>query len=155
MKRCNYAIKSIIPHLWKALHNSAFNLSLHHRSELIPVYTTRSAVTVLIWFYSQGITIIFGDLAILIRGATVTKWGNSLALRIPQRLAAQLGVMENSNVSLRIEGKGRLVIERELSIEEMLESFTEENRHELVDFGPPVGKKVILAYELSKAGRLD
>jgi antitoxin MazE len=74
---------------------------------------------------------------------TVTKWGNSLALRIPQALAAQLGVMENSSVSLRIEGKDRLVIERELSIEEMLESFTEENRHELVDFGPPVGKEII------------
>ncbi|MCX6053790.1 MAG: AbrB/MazE/SpoVT family DNA-binding domain-containing protein [Chloroflexi bacterium] len=75
--------------------------------------------------------------------ATVKKWGNSLAIRIPLPLAAQLGITENSSVSLQLEGKDRLVIERDLSIEEMLESFTEENRHELVDFGPPAGKEII------------
>ena len=72
----------------------------------------------------------------------ITKWGNSLALRIPQSLAAELGVKENSSVSLKIEGDC-LCVEREQSLEEMLSTFTEDQRHELVDFGPPVGKEII------------
>jgi len=73
---------------------------------------------------------------------TISKWGNSLALRIPQSIAAELGVNENSSVSLKIQGDC-LCIEREQSLEEMLSTFTEDQRHELVDFGPPVGKEII------------
>lgn len=73
---------------------------------------------------------------------TISKWGNSLALRIPQSIAAELGVTENSSVSLKIEGDC-LCVERELTLEEMLATYTEDQRHELVDFGPPVGKEMI------------
>ena len=74
--------------------------------------------------------------------ATVGKWGNSLALRIPQQIAAQLGVTENSSVSLKVEGNC-LVVEKEYSLEELCSQITDGNRHELVDFGPPVGKEII------------
>lgn len=74
--------------------------------------------------------------------ATITKWGNSLALRIPQPIAAQLGVKENSNVSLVIDGD-RLIIKRGQTLDEMLEMITDENKHQLIDFGLPRGKEVI------------
>jgi len=74
--------------------------------------------------------------------ATITKWGNSLALRIPQSFAAQLGVKENSNVSLELIGD-RLIIKRGLSLDEMLEMVTDENKHQLSDFGAPQGKEII------------
>jgi antitoxin MazE len=74
--------------------------------------------------------------------ATLTKWGNSLALRIPQSIAAQLGVKENSNVSLELEGD-RLVIKRGQTLEEMLELVTDKNKHELADLGVPRGKEMI------------
>ena len=40
----------------------------------------------------------------------VHKWGNSLALRIPKPLAAQIGLQPNSQVELSLRGK-ELVIE--------------------------------------------
>jgi len=73
---------------------------------------------------------------------TVTKWGNSLALRIPQPIAAQLGIKENSNVSLEIDGD-RLIIKRGQTLDEMLELITDENKHQLVDLSAPVGKELI------------
>ena len=74
--------------------------------------------------------------------ATVSKWGNSLALRIPQPLAAELGIGENSSVSLKIEGDC-LCVEKELSLEELCAMITDDNRHELMDFGPSVGKEIV------------
>jgi antitoxin MazE len=73
---------------------------------------------------------------------TIAKWGNSLALRIPQAIAAQLGVKENSNVTLELEGD-RLVIKKGMTLEEMLDTITDENRHHLIDFGAPRGKEMI------------
>ena len=73
---------------------------------------------------------------------TITKWGNSLAIRIPLPIAAQLGVQENSNVTLELEGD-RLVITRGQTLEEMLALVTDENKPELVDLGAPRGKEMI------------
>ncbi len=74
--------------------------------------------------------------------ATITKWGNSLALRIPQSFAAQLGVKENSNVSLELVGD-RLVIKCGPSLEEMLALINNQNTHELIGFGESQGKEII------------
>ena len=74
--------------------------------------------------------------------ATVTKWGNSLALRIPRSIAAQLGVKENSKVSLELEGD-RLIIKCGQTLDEMLTMVTDENKHQLFDFGAPRGKEMI------------
>lgn len=73
---------------------------------------------------------------------TVAKWGNSLALRIPQSFAAQLGVKENSKVSLELIGD-RLIIKRGQTLDEMLAMVTDENKHQLIDFGAPQGKEII------------
>jgi len=74
--------------------------------------------------------------------ATVTKWGNSLAIRIPQPIAAQLGVKENSKVSLELDGD-RLIIKCGQTLNEMLAMVTDENKHQLIDFGAPRGKEII------------
>ena len=74
--------------------------------------------------------------------ATIAKWGNSLALRIPQSFAAQLGVKENSSVSLELIGD-RLIIKRGQTLDEMLANVTDENKHQLIDFGTPQGKEII------------
>ena len=74
--------------------------------------------------------------------ATIAKWGNSLALRIPQAFATQLGVKENSKVSLELIGD-RLIIKRGQTLDEMLKLVTDENKHQLSDFGAPRGKEII------------
>ena len=74
--------------------------------------------------------------------ARIGKWGNSLALRIPQALAARVGLTFNSTVELIPRG-GELVISAvkppgsELDV--LLAGVTESNLHGEVDTGPPVG----------------
>jgi antitoxin MazE len=80
--------------------------------------------------------------------ARVKKWGNSLAVRIPRALAAEIGLSENTEVELSSD-RGRLVIsplkrtrKRKYSLKEMLRSITPENLHGEIDFGRPVGKEI-------------
>jgi len=75
----------------------------------------------------------------------VQKWGNSLAVRIPKLLAAELGLKRNSPVELTLED-GRLALtpatESALSLEDLLALVTEENQHHEIDTGPSVGREV-------------
>jgi len=74
----------------------------------------------------------------------IQKWGNSLALRIPQVLAEQTGLSEGTPVFVRVDA-GKLVISRErrkYRLEDLLDQITPENQPEIIDWGPPVGKEV-------------
>jgi antitoxin MazE len=76
--------------------------------------------------------------------AKVQKWGNSLALRIPKAVAASAEITEGTEVELTVRD-GRLVIvpvERELTLDEMLDLGTPENQHGLLDWGRPMGNEV-------------
>ena len=75
----------------------------------------------------------------------IRKWGNSLALRIPQTLARQLDLQPDSQVRLTIRGKGLAVQPMRrppLRLEALLEGVTDSNRHDEVDTGPPRGREV-------------
>lgn len=77
--------------------------------------------------------------------ATVSKWGNSRALRIPKQLAMESGIDFGSKVELILkDGQLRIVPLKEphYSLEELVAQITPENRHEEWDTGPPVGKEV-------------
>ena len=74
----------------------------------------------------------------------IGKWGNSLALRIPQALAAQLGLSLNSAVELSsVEDKLVVtVIEPPHSeLEDLLAGITDSNLHGEIDSGPSVGRE--------------
>lgn len=74
---------------------------------------------------------------------TVSKWGNSLALRIPHQIAQELGVVENSSVNLDIEN-GRLCIRRAISMDDMINSINPGNLHrELAKDFTPQGKELL------------
>lgn len=74
----------------------------------------------------------------------IQKWGNSLALRIPRPFAEETNLTENAAVDLSVRG-GKLVvvpvIDEELSLEELVELITPENRHEEVVTGEAVGNE--------------
>jgi antitoxin MazE len=74
----------------------------------------------------------------------VKKWGNSLALRIPRPLAAEVGLEEDSLVELSLVD-GKLVItpetEPELRLEDLLARVTEENLHGEINTGPATGRE--------------
>lgn len=77
--------------------------------------------------------------------ATIAKWGNSLAIRIPQNLAKEINLAEGSEVQLVLID-GKLTIEpitrRRYSLEELIEAITPENVHTEIDTGVAVGKEV-------------
>ncbi len=79
--------------------------------------------------------------------AQLKKWGNSLALRVPARLLAELDLSENSIVDLRVED-GRLIIapvqrrKWKYSLEELLAGVSEENIHPETHRGSPAGEEM-------------
>jgi antitoxin MazE len=78
------------------------------------------------------------------RHMRVTRWGNSLAVRIPKPLAEQIDIAEGSEVELTVV-EGALTIRpraRRYTLEELLEQVTPENRHDEIDWGEPQGKEV-------------
>ena len=75
----------------------------------------------------------------------IQKWGNSLAVRIPKAIALESKIEQGSEVDLTLEG-GKVVLNPvrppEYRLEDLLAGVTEENRHDEVETGGPVGSEV-------------
>lgn len=64
--------------------------------------------------------------------AYIRKWGNSLGLRIPMKLAKQLQLHLGSSVILEIEN-GRIIIQPpKYDLDAMLKGITSKNQHHLM-----------------------
>jgi antitoxin MazE len=76
--------------------------------------------------------------------ARVQRWGNSLALRIPQAFGRELNLRPESSVDMTVDS-GRLIlvpIETTVpTLSELLEQVTDGNRHTEIGTGPPVGSE--------------
>ncbi len=74
----------------------------------------------------------------------LSKWGNSLAVRIPSSVAAQASLAAGSSFEVEYANGALLLtpLEDEPGLDELLEKITPENLHEEVDWGAPVGKEV-------------
>ena len=53
----------------------------------------------------------------------VSKWGNSLAVRLPAKLVAELGLKEGDEVEVRRTGDGALEIARTPSADEVFDEM--------------------------------
>jgi antitoxin MazE len=77
--------------------------------------------------------------------ATVKKWGNSAAVRIPASVMEAMSLDLDEVVEIR-EEKGRIVIEparqKDYALNDLLKGITSSNLHEAVEFGPPEGREV-------------
>ena len=77
--------------------------------------------------------------------ATVKKWGNSAAVRIPASVMQATHLDLDEVVDVREEA-GRIVIEpvrqKVYELSNLLKGITSKNQHQPVDFGPAVGKEV-------------
>ncbi len=77
--------------------------------------------------------------------ATVRKWGNSAAVRIPASVMQATHLDLDEVVDVR-EDAGRIVIEpvrqKTFDLATLLDGITKKNRHEVVEFGQPAGKEV-------------
>ena len=76
--------------------------------------------------------------------ATITKWGNSLAVRISKHLAEEANLQEGTQVSIWLSD-GKIVIapkRKKYSLEELLEGISPEDIEGEIDWGSPVGEEV-------------
>lgn len=73
------------------------------------------------------------------------KWGNSLAIRLPQNLLAQVNLRENEDIEIRVEDNAIIlsaISNHKYQLDELLSQITPENQQELIDFGKPIGKEI-------------
>lgn len=76
--------------------------------------------------------------------ATIQKWGNSLALRIPKAFAEELGLERDSLVELIMTKKTLVVAPAPKAtprLADLLDRVSRENLHGEADFGTPVGRE--------------
>lgn len=76
--------------------------------------------------------------------ATVQKWGNSLALRIPSSLAKDIHLRQGSAVEVAVV-EGKMVVkpkgDRKYSLTRLLNGITKDNRHSAQDWGRASGRE--------------
>jgi antitoxin MazE len=75
---------------------------------------------------------------------TVSKWGNSLAVRIPLAMARQASLSEGDCVALALDGAGGIVLRptrRRYELSELVARITPRNRHRETGWGQPQGEE--------------
>jgi antitoxin MazE len=76
--------------------------------------------------------------------ATVQKWGNSLALRIPSSLAKDVHLQQGSLVEVAVV-EGNMVVKpkkvRKVSLSQLLKGVTKANLHSEHAWGVPAGRE--------------
>lgn len=77
----------------------------------------------------------------------VARWGNSLAIRIPAALARAADLSQGQEIAVEARD-GELLIRavrterpRRHTFSELAKDMTADKRHELIDWGPPVGRE--------------
>jgi len=76
--------------------------------------------------------------------STISKWGNSLAVRIPLAIARQASLAEGVSVKLSLDEEGGIVlrpVRRRYELGDLVAGITPKNRHQETDWGKPRGKE--------------
>jgi antitoxin MazE len=77
---------------------------------------------------------------------TVAQWGDSLAIRLPQALVAELALECGADIELHVEHDGFRATfpsrPKKFTLEELLAGMTPENVHPEIDWGKAQGEEV-------------
>jgi antitoxin MazE len=74
----------------------------------------------------------------------ISKWGNSLAVRIPKALGGEIDIQDGTEVELTVLN-GTIIItpvSSNYQLEDLIQGITAENRHSETDWGAPKGAEV-------------
>ena len=78
---------------------------------------------------------------------TVSRWGNSLAVRIPSSVAARAKLTEGDSVEMSVSSRGKVMIagvRKELDFGALYKMITPENKYEDVGTGAARGNEVVV-----------
>ncbi len=75
---------------------------------------------------------------------SVSKWGNSLAVRIPRTVAIDAGLHLGSALKMEVDGD-RLILTPvrvpRTTLDALLERVTDDNTHSAIETGAPIGNE--------------
>lgn len=77
----------------------------------------------------------------------VQKWGNSLAVRIPDDVVEDMGFIAGKEVTVRKVRNTVVIVpvrakkKKRPTLTELVARITPENRHDEIDWGKPMGKE--------------
>lgn len=78
--------------------------------------------------------------------AQITKWGDSLAIRIPKTVATEAGYALGDRIEFNVEQSGRVTLQRmkrrRFTLEELVASIGPDNCHGETNWAPQAGKEV-------------
>ena len=74
----------------------------------------------------------------------ISKWGNSLAVRIPKVIGSEIELLDGSEVELSIQNGSIIItpVSSNYHLEDLVQGITAENRHSETDWGTPKGAEV-------------
>ncbi len=72
------------------------------------------------------------------------KWGNSVGLRLQKPMLEQVGLKEGTPVDVLVEGDHLVIRRQRLRLADLLSQCKPENRPDPVDWGPDVGREIVL-----------
>lgn len=82
-----------------------------------------------------------------IMNVTVSKWGNSLGIRIPKAVTDELHLSEGSSLTLTASAEGYVLRPGQPKVSyllgDLLEHMRGEALPEVVDWGPDVGEEIL------------
>jgi antitoxin MazE len=73
----------------------------------------------------------------------ISKWGNSLAVRLPKPFTDELGLADGAEVDIVLRD-GQVILTaagREYELEELVDGITPDNRPNETDWGRPQGRE--------------
>lgn len=79
--------------------------------------------------------------------AVLSRWGNSLAVRIPSNMAEKANIRVGDKLEVSVSRHGRITLEskpKEIDFNALYEAITPENRYEEVTFGSETGKESVV-----------
>lgn len=74
----------------------------------------------------------------------MSKWGNSLAVRIPRAIAKEARLNEGDSLALDLDRDGGIVLRplrRRYELSDLVSRITSKNRHRETDWGQPQGEE--------------
>ena len=72
----------------------------------------------------------------------IKKWGNSLGVRVPMKLAYKLNLKDGSNVKIKINDNQLIITADVLEFDLLVSKINQHNRHEEIFKDGSVGKEI-------------
>ena len=74
----------------------------------------------------------------------MSKWGNSLAVRVPKAILTELDLQDGTEVRIQVADGSIIItpVSNNYHLDDLVRGITAENRHTETDWGEPKGSEV-------------